>query len=42
MTPRARKLIGTFVLVAFVVAYSLTAMTIAAAKLRTERTVGRL
>ena len=33
MNPRMRKLIGTFILVLFVVVYSLTAMTIAAAKL---------
>lgn len=33
MPPRARKLIGTFVLVAFVAVYALSAMTIAAAKL---------
>lgn len=33
MQQRYRKLIGTVMLVAFVVVYSLTAMTIAAAKL---------
>ncbi len=33
MNPRTRKLVGTFVLVAFVVVYSLTAMTVAAARL---------
>ncbi len=33
MNPRARKLLGTIILVIFVVVYSLTAMTIAAAKL---------
>ncbi len=33
MQQRTRKLIGTFALVAFVIVYSLTAMTIAAAKL---------
>jgi hypothetical protein len=33
MRQRLRKLIGTIVLVAFVVLYALTAMTIAAAKL---------
>lgn len=33
MPQRARKLIGTVLLVAFIIVYSLTAMTIAAAKL---------
>lgn len=33
MNPRARKLAGTVLLVLFVIVYSLTAMTIAAAKL---------
>lgn len=33
MPPRIRKLIGTIVLVPFVIFYALTAMTIAAAKL---------
>ena len=33
MNFRARKLLGTIVLVIFVIVYSLTAMTIAAAKL---------
>lgn len=33
MPQRARKLIGTIVLVAFVIVYSLTAMTIAATRL---------
>ncbi len=33
MPQRARKLIGTVLLVAFIIIYSLTAMTVAAAKL---------
>lgn len=33
MNPRARKLLGTIILIVFVVVYSLTTMMIAAAKL---------